>query len=51
MFSPARVWREFPQRYRLEAAKCSGCGKILYPPRLVCPACGGREPAVVNNPP
>ena len=21
MFSPARVWREFPQRYRLEAAK------------------------------
>ena len=43
MFSPARAWREFPQRYRLEAAKCDGCGKILYPPRLVCPACSGRE--------
>jgi uncharacterized OB-fold protein len=43
MFSPARVWREFPQRYRLEAARCSSCGKVLYPPRLVCPACGGRE--------
>jgi uncharacterized OB-fold protein len=42
MFSPARVWREFPQRYRLEAAKCDGCGKILYPPRLTCPGCGGR---------
>jgi uncharacterized OB-fold protein len=43
MFSPARAWREYPQRYRLEAAKCSACSKILYPPRLVCPACGGRS--------
>jgi len=43
MFSPARAWREFPQRYRLEAAACSGCDKILYPPRRACPACGGRE--------
>jgi len=42
MFSPARAWREFPQRYRLEAAKCTECGKILYPPRLVCPKCGAR---------
>jgi len=43
MFSPARAWREFPQRYRLEAATCNECSKVLYPPRLVCPACGGRE--------
>ena len=43
MFSPARAWREYPQRYRLEAAKCSKCSKILYPPRLVCPECGGRD--------
>ena len=43
MFSPARAWREFPQRYRLEASKCKKCGKILYPPRLVCPECGARE--------
>ena len=43
MFSPARAWREYPQRYRLEAAKCDGCSKILYPPRLVCPECGGRK--------
>jgi len=43
MFSPARAWREFPQRYRLEAAKCNGCNVVLYPPRLVCPECGGRE--------
>ena len=43
MFSPARAWREYPQRYRLEASSCDDCEKILYPPRLVCPACGGRD--------
>ena len=40
MDSPARSWREFPQRYRLEAAKCTVCDKVLYPPRVVCPKCG-----------
>ena len=43
MLSPARAWREYPQRYRLEAARCTGCGKISYPPRVVCPGCHGRE--------
>ena len=37
-----RYRREMPQRYRLEAAKCSGCGRMYFPPRLVC-ACGSRE--------
>ena len=41
MISPARSWREFPQRYRLEAAKCEACEKIHYPPRVVCSKCGG----------
>ena len=39
----ARIWREIPQRYRLEAAECTGCGKVHYPPRLVCDACRGRD--------
>ena len=43
MSTPSRYWREIPQRYRLEANKCQGCGKILFPPRLICPECGGRE--------
>jgi len=43
MPTPSRYWREIPQRYRLEAEKCKGCGLILFPPRLVCPACGKRE--------
>lgn len=40
---PSRIWREFPQRYRLEAAVCKKCGKRYYPPRLVCSECGGRK--------
>lgn len=43
MPTPSRYWREIPQRYRLEAEKCKGCGLILFPPRLVCPQCGKRE--------
>ena len=35
--------REIPQRYRLEVAKCDGCGKVHFPPRLVCNECNGRN--------
>jgi hypothetical protein len=35
-------WREIPNRYRLEAGRCRGCGKVVYPARRVCPACRGR---------
>jgi len=43
MSTPSRYWREIPQRYRYEANKCSSCGKINFPPRLICPECKGRE--------
>jgi uncharacterized OB-fold protein len=46
----ARYTREIPQRYRLEAGKCSSCGKIYYPSRRVCAACGGREFEAVTLP-
>jgi len=42
MPTPSRYWREIPQRYRLEAGKCLSCGFICFPPRLICPGCGGR---------
>ena len=42
MSSP-RYWREIPQRYRFEGAKCKGCGKIYFPPRLICPGCKSKE--------
>lgn len=40
---PSRYWREIPQRYRLEAARCKRCGKISFPPRSICPKCGSIE--------
>ena len=43
MSTSARYWREIPQRYRLEASKCKGCGVVWFPPRLVCAECGKRE--------
>lgn len=44
----ARYWREIPQRFRLEAAKCSKCGKVFFPPRLICDACKHREFEGIN---
>jgi len=41
MIGSARYWREIPQRYRYEAAKCDACGKIHFPPRMVCSRCRG----------
>jgi uncharacterized OB-fold protein len=38
-----RYWREIPSRYRLEAARCKGCGKVVYPARRICPGCRGRD--------
>ncbi len=42
MISP-RYAREIPQRYRLEAGRCKECGKLSFPPRLICPKCRGRK--------
>jgi uncharacterized OB-fold protein len=38
-----RYWREIPQRYRFEAARCKKCEKVHFPPRIVCAECGARE--------
>ena len=38
-----RYWRETPARFRLEAARCGGCGKVAYPARPICPECRGTE--------
>ncbi len=36
-------WRSIPQRYRYEAGKCQQCGKIFFPPRLICDECKSQE--------
>ena len=51
MPNPARYWREIPQRYRLEAGKCSSCGEVYFPARLICPKCKSRifRTVTLNN--
>lgn len=41
--SVAKYWREMPHRYRLEAGKCTGCGAVFFPKRLICASCGKRD--------
>src|SRR5207244_12227386 len=38
-----RFWREIQSRYNLIGTKCGSCGKVDFPPRAVCPACGRRS--------
>ena len=49
MFS-ARNWREYPQRYRLEAVKFKKSGKTYFPPRQVDPETGDTEREMVVLP-
>lgn len=46
-----RYWREVPSRLRLEAARCSCCGKVNYPPRSICAGCRGKnlEPTTLSK--
>jgi len=43
-----RYWREIPQRYRLEAGKCKKCGKVYFPPRIICAECKSQEFETIN---
>ena len=37
------AWRRFQARYRLVGNKCKKCGKLYFPPRVFCNACGSEE--------
>jgi uncharacterized OB-fold protein len=49
MFS-SRSWREYPQRYRLEASKFKKSGKSYYPPRTIDPETGDADYEIVRLP-
>jgi uncharacterized OB-fold protein len=49
MFS-SRNWREYPQRYRLEASRFKKSGKTYFPPRDVDPETGDTEFETVKLP-
>jgi len=46
-----RYWREIPARYRLEAGRCTGCGRVVFPSRRICPGCRreGMEPVTLSR--
>ncbi|MFH1687942.1 MAG: Zn-ribbon domain-containing OB-fold protein [bacterium] len=46
----SRGWREYPQRYRLEASKFKKSGKTYFPPRDVDPETGETDPKIVRLP-
>jgi len=50
MSNPARYWREIPQRYRYEAAKCTDTGQTFFPPRRICQENKYRQFEKVNLP-
>jgi uncharacterized protein len=41
--SPAGVYRGYLESGKLGFQRCSGCGKAVFYPRLVCPVCGGAD--------
>jgi uncharacterized OB-fold protein len=44
----SRHWRLKAQRYRLEGSTCPSCGKLIFPPRPVCPHCTA-EPKRIDS--
>ncbi|MGQ9679835.1 MAG: Zn-ribbon domain-containing OB-fold protein [Candidatus Bathyarchaeia archaeon] len=38
-----RYWREEKYRYRLIGSRCSDCGEVFFPRRLVCLKCHSRH--------
>lgn len=49
MFS-SRNWREYPQRYRMEASRFKKSGKTYFPPRTVDPETGDTKQEMVRLP-
>ena len=39
MSDTVRVWRHIQQRYNLIGSKCTNCGRLYFPQRVVCPDC------------
>jgi hypothetical protein len=38
-----RHWRRQEQRFRLQGNRCEKCQTVTFPPKPVCPKCGGRD--------
>ena len=43
-----RHWRLKKQRYALVGNQCPVCEEKIFPPRDICPRCGGKK-TIINN--
>ena len=41
--SPAGIYRRYLEAGKLGFQRCAGCGRAVFYPRLICPACGGAD--------
>mgnify|MGYP003306312124 CR=1 FL=1 len=39
MSDTVRTWRHIQQRYNLVGSKCTTCGQVFFPQRVICPDC------------
>ena len=39
MSDTVRTWRHIQQRYNIIGSKCTTCGELFFPSRVVCPNC------------
>jgi uncharacterized OB-fold protein len=39
MSNTVRTWRHIQERYNLIGSKCTTCGRIFFPSRVICPDC------------
>jgi len=44
-----RHWRLQAQRYRLEGSTCLTCGRLIFPPRSVCPHCTAQPAQILGG--
>ena len=47
MSDTIKSWRHIQQRYNLIGSKCTTCGDVFFPSRVICPNCrrkGNIEP-------
>lgn len=39
MSDTVRAWRHIQQRYNIIGSKCTNCGRVFFPSRIICPDC------------
>ena len=52
MSDTIKSWRHIQQRYNLIGSKCTECGRVFFPSRVVCPDCRrkGHSYSVIRSP-